>query len=373
VQNQRGIMNLFLDAVLGVFSSDLAIDLGTANTLVYVKGKGIVLSEPSVVAVRTDDRVKNRVLAVGLEAKNMLGRTPGNIVAIRPMRDGVIHLHAHFATEPSVVACLAAKMLSITYSVSAHAEDIWARRPKAPIIENATCCVVCTAEGTRYLEHEFPQAYVRLVYHGLPQGKEPSVPMRHPAGVSPPPLRLIAAGRFIAKKGFETLIQACSLLNQTNVDFRCEIFGDGELRNVLQGLVNKLGISERVEIGPFVPHEDFRIRLSEAHICVIPSQIDPRSGDRDGIPNVLLEAMDCGTIVVASDLATIREVVSNGLTGFISPPCDPSRLAAVILNCLQLQKGWDRIRFNARRVLLDKFDLDRNADQLVRLIESSIP
>ncbi len=80
----------FLNGFLGFFSSDLAIDLGTANTLVYVKGKGIVLSEPSVVAVRTDNRSKNRVLAVGLEAKNMLGRTPGNIVAIRPMRDGVI-------------------------------------------------------------------------------------------------------------------------------------------------------------------------------------------------------------------------------------------------------------------------------------------
>ena len=83
-------MNPMIDKILGVFSNDLAIDLGTANTLVYVKGKGIVLREPSVVAVRTDHRAKNRVLAVGNEAKNMLGRTPGNIVAIRPMRDGVI-------------------------------------------------------------------------------------------------------------------------------------------------------------------------------------------------------------------------------------------------------------------------------------------
>ncbi len=80
----------FLDGILGVFSDDLAIDLGTANTLVYVKGKGIVLSEPSVVAIRTDNRAKNRVVAVGAEAKQMLGRTPGHIVAIRPMRDGVI-------------------------------------------------------------------------------------------------------------------------------------------------------------------------------------------------------------------------------------------------------------------------------------------
>jgi rod shape-determining protein MreB len=80
----------FLSGILGMFSNDLAIDLGTANTLVYVKGKGIVLGEPSVVAVSTGNRHKNRVLAVGLEAKNMLGKTPGNILAIRPMRDGVI-------------------------------------------------------------------------------------------------------------------------------------------------------------------------------------------------------------------------------------------------------------------------------------------
>ena len=71
-------MNLLFDGILGVFSNDLAIDLGTANTLVYVKGKGIVLNEPSVVAVSTDHRSKNRVLAVGQEARAMLGKTPGN-------------------------------------------------------------------------------------------------------------------------------------------------------------------------------------------------------------------------------------------------------------------------------------------------------
>ena len=81
---------MLLDPILGLFSNDLAIDLGTANTLVYLKGKGIVLSEPSVVAVRKGERGDSKVLAVGKEAKMMLGRTPGNIVAIRPMKDGVI-------------------------------------------------------------------------------------------------------------------------------------------------------------------------------------------------------------------------------------------------------------------------------------------
>ena len=81
---------MLFDYILGKFSNDLAIDLGTANTLVYVKGKGIVLNEPSVVAVHKDHRGIKKVLAVGNEAKSMLGRTPGNIIAIRPMRDGVI-------------------------------------------------------------------------------------------------------------------------------------------------------------------------------------------------------------------------------------------------------------------------------------------
>jgi rod shape-determining protein MreB len=81
---------LLFDFILGKFSGDLAIDLGTANTLVYMKGRGIVLNEPSVVAINKDSRGSKKVLAVGLEAKKMLGRTPGNIVAIRPLKEGVI-------------------------------------------------------------------------------------------------------------------------------------------------------------------------------------------------------------------------------------------------------------------------------------------
>jgi len=91
---------MLLDPIFGLFSNDLAIDLGTANTLVYMKGKGIVLREPSVVAVRKDNRGVNKVLAVGQEAKMMLGRTPGDITAIRPMKDGVI---ADFETTEAML------------------------------------------------------------------------------------------------------------------------------------------------------------------------------------------------------------------------------------------------------------------------------
>jgi rod shape-determining protein MreB len=83
-------MNFILNAVMRAFSTDLAIDLGTANTLVYVKDKGIVINEPSVVAIRNGNNSKSHILAVGLEAKNMLGKAPDHIRVIRPMRDGVI-------------------------------------------------------------------------------------------------------------------------------------------------------------------------------------------------------------------------------------------------------------------------------------------
>src|SRR6202165_4005878 len=86
----RGGRSVVLNSIFGWFSNDLAIDLGTANTLIYVKGEGIVGNEPSVVAVQKDARGSRRVLAIGAEAKKMLGRTPGSIVAIRPLKDGVI-------------------------------------------------------------------------------------------------------------------------------------------------------------------------------------------------------------------------------------------------------------------------------------------
>src|SRR6202165_87055 len=86
----RGGRSVVLNSIFGWFSNDLAIDLGTANTLIYVKGEGIVCNEPSVVAVQKDSKGGRKVLAVGAEAKKMLGRTPGNIVAIRPLKDGVI-------------------------------------------------------------------------------------------------------------------------------------------------------------------------------------------------------------------------------------------------------------------------------------------
>ena len=105
-----------IEKIFGYWSTDMAIDLGTANTLVYVKGQGIVLNEPSVVAI-IDDKGKKSVLAVGDEAKTMLGRTPGNITAVRPLRDGVI---ADFIVTEEMIKHFIKKVKSVLVNGYGH-------------------------------------------------------------------------------------------------------------------------------------------------------------------------------------------------------------------------------------------------------------
>jgi len=135
---------MFLDSIFGFFSNDLAIDLGTANTLVYVKGKGIVIDEPSVVAVQNLTNGTKKVLAVGSDAKQMVGRTPGNIVAIRPMKEGVIAdfevteaMLRHFITKvhhrktlvrPRIIICIPSGITQVERrAVKESAESAGAR------------------------------------------------------------------------------------------------------------------------------------------------------------------------------------------------------------------------------------------------------
>lgn len=295
-------------------------------------------------------------------------------LAERARQDDITHLHAHFANEISTICHLAARILGITYSISAHAHDIWAQRPLAPVMGDALCCICCTAEGRDHLKRIFPWAQVTLVYHCL-TGKGD-----HKAGGArqkalPPnllaPLKIFSAGRLIPKKGFDILIEACALLIRQGIDVRCEIFGDGPEKEPLQRRVEHLGLENRITLHPFIPHRELLKHLATAHLCVLACRIDPQTGDRDGIPNILLEAMAGGVIVVTTELPALKEIFVDGENGFLAPAGSPAGLSSAIQKALAAQSAWPRIRSQARKTLAMTFSAKKNIVRLKEIIEGS--
>jgi glycosyltransferase involved in cell wall biosynthesis len=287
-------------------------------------------------------------------------------------RDGVNHLHAHFVCETATVCHLAARMLGVPYTLSAHARDLWAGKPKRDVIQEAECCIACSAEARDHLLREFPEARVHLVHHGIAHAADSANGNeRDSARPEPPPLRIVSAGRFIPKKGFDILIAACALLRDRGLDFHCGIVGNGELEGFLKESVENAHLADRVQILPFEPYGQLRQRFASAHLCVLPCRIDSKTGDRDGIPNILLESMDCGAVVVSTSLPTIRELIENGVTGFLAKPEDPADLARTIEEALRNHATWPTIWRQARQVLMREFDFQTNLERFRRLIEGA--
>ena len=251
--------------------------------------------------------------------------------------------------------------------------NVWAERPLAPVMAGATCIIACTAAAAARLQHQFPGALIQMVHHGLAASHlESKISASSNLRPAPPPLRIISAGRLIGKKGVDTLIDACGILSHNNLDYRCEIYGSGELEQRLQNQIHRLGLSDRVALHPFAPFHELCGHIRQAHLFVLPCRIDPASGDRDGIPNVLLEAQTGGAIVIAGDTPAIRELIDHQVTGFLVRPNSPRHLARLIEEVLGLRSNWPQLRQRAHEKILRDFSLDSNLCQLKVIIEHSV-
>ena len=281
--------------------------------------------------------------------------------------DGVEHFHAHFLAETAIVCCLAAGLTGISFSVSVHANDIWGRKPPLRVLDNAVCCVACTMQAKRFIERARPGINVECIRHGLPKTGFLLDPV--PESPAMPPVRLISAGRFVAKKGFEVLIRACALLSKEGLDYQCEIVGEGPLEESLRCLVSDLSLNDRVRILPFCSFPELAREIEQAHLFIMASQTDTETGDRDGMPNVILEAMKCGTIVIASKTPTIEEVLVDRKNSFLFEMGDPSALTRTIQIALASQTDWPKVRREALRVLSEEFSDRRNIQSLCSAIE----
>ena len=246
-------------------------------------------------------------------------------------RSGIAHLHAHFISQPVGVAEMAGRIGGSAYSISAHAKDIYLSSADslARKLSRARFTVTCTEYNRRHLERLAPGAAIHRMYHGVDQGR---FHPRHRLSPTDPPL-ILSVGRLREKKGLATLIDACRRLRDAGQAFRCEIVGYGEEQPRLEALIAEHGLAGLVMLTGKLARDQVRDRYARATVFVLPSQL-AGDGDRDGIPNVLLEAMAMELPVVSTTVSGIPELIHDGVNGLLVPPEDSRTLAQSIARLL---------------------------------------
>jgi colanic acid/amylovoran biosynthesis glycosyltransferase len=246
------------------------------------------------------------------------------------LRDlGIDHVHAHFAGMAARTAFWIAKFFPITFSFTAHANDIFAPRKFEigldKLVGAARVIITETDYSEKFLRERFPERADRIhrVYNGL------NLAEFGRANFSSNPPLIVAIGRLIAKKGLSSLIRACALLVERGRPFQCEIFGEGPLANQLRGQIEESGLQELVKLPGAKPQHELRERLSVANVFVLPS-VPEAEGGMDNLPTVIMEAMATGLPVVSTRIGGIPEMVIDNETGFLLRPDDPVALADAI-------------------------------------------
>jgi glycosyltransferase involved in cell wall biosynthesis len=256
--------------------------------------------------------------------RNRLRRFGQALVLAAELPPGIVRLHAHFLHTPASVARYAALIRNLPWSVSAHAKDVWTtpdweKREKLASCVWATTCTRANAEHLRALAPD-PQK-VDLVYHGLDASRFPAPPDRTPRA----PVVILAVGRAVEKKGFDDLLAALARLPAT-LDWRLDHVGGGPLLPSLAAQAQALGIAERVRWHGALAQPQVLERYRAADLFALPSRI-AADGDRDGLPNVLMEAQSQRLPCIATTVSGIPELIDDGRTGLLVPPRDPEALA----------------------------------------------
>ncbi|MCB1955974.1 MAG: glycosyltransferase family 4 protein [Rhodocyclaceae bacterium] len=283
------------------------------------------------------------------------------------LRKGIRHLHTHFISRPADIAELVAK-LGVPFSISAHAKDIYLSDPQdlQRKLKAARFTVTCTEYNRETLARIAPGADIQRMYHGVDAHR---FCREHDHDTCAQPL-ILAVGRLREKKGFDTLIEACRRLALRGLDFRCEIVGYGEEYARLQQQIEREGLLGRVRLAGKLPREGVIERYNRAAVFVQPSRIG-QDGDRDGIPNVLLEAMAMELPVVSTRVSGIPEVVRHEQTGLLIDPDRPADLAEAIARLMADAPLRARLGQAGREAVQTHFDNDRNLKLLRSHLENA--
>jgi glycosyltransferase involved in cell wall biosynthesis len=271
-------------------------------------------------------------------------------------------IHGYFAHAPAEIAERVATKLGTRFGFSVHAKD--ARKVAPDVLSararKAACIVACNRDVAGELQDAGAQ--VHLVPHGV--DLERFVPQPFP---ETRPLQLLAVGRLVEKKGFHILIQAAARLR---VPFQLDIVGEGTEEKRLTELIRAHGLESKIWLRGPQTHEDLPAAYNRAHVLIAPSIMD-RTGDRDGLPNVVLEAMACGRPVIASDAGALGSAVIHEQTGLLTVPGDSESLASAIELLASEQPLLRKLGMRARVMVEHEYDVRRCTERFHDLLRSA--
>jgi glycosyltransferase involved in cell wall biosynthesis len=262
------------------------------------------------------------------------------------------------------------QLAGIPYTLTAHAKDIYITsldrlRPK---LQHAQTVITCTEFNRRYLVEQFGTALdgkLHSIHHGLDLAQ---FKFRWPPASEQEAPSILCVARLVPKKGLNDLISAADILRRRGRSFKVEIIGNGPLRGALETQVTQLGLDDRVKLLGALPHESVCEAYQRAFMFVLPCVVTA-DGDRDGIPNVLLEAMASGVPVVSTAVSGIPELIDAERDGLLVPPNSPAMLADAIDRLLSCPELSERLARAARTKIEASFSMDHGTSRLLALFQ----
>jgi glycosyltransferase involved in cell wall biosynthesis len=281
-------------------------------------------------------------------------------------KNGIGHIHCHFASHPALAGFIIRRLTGIPFSFTAHGSDLHVeRRFLNQKVREAAFVVAVSAYNKELIVRECGED-IRAKIHVIHCGVDPEVFRRLPHRVNQGPARMLCVASFEEVKGHEYLVEACGILRARGTPFVCDFVGDGPLRGAVENQIKQANLQEVIRIHGARSRPEIARMMSEADIMVLPS-VPTRSGKREGIPVVLMEAMASELPVVSSELSGIPELVDNGRTGLLAPPRDVGALADALQKLLQDSEMRSRMGRLGREKILREFNLQRSVENLADL------
>jgi glycosyltransferase involved in cell wall biosynthesis len=300
---------------------------------------------------------------------NRIRRFGQALVLAAELPADVTRLHAHFLHTPASVARYAALLRGLPWSGSAHAKDIWTT-PEWEKREKLASCewlVTCTATNRDHLAALAPAGRVELVYHGVDLTRFSSAspfPSKRDGTSAADPVVILSVARLVEKKGTEVLLQALARISP-QLHWKFVQVGGGPLQHRLQHQAQALGLNEKITWRGALTQDELLVEYRNADLFALASRV-ARDGDRDGLPNVLLEAQSQGLACVATRVSAIPELVRDGHTGLLVEENDPDALARALEALISSPARRRALGLAGQARVVETFGLDANLEPLAR-------